>query len=134
MVLADPGRASGTVGCWVCTSPSGYVTAFGEAGVPTPGLEQGGVGCNPRSTFDGKVQIWGYVSSNSIPPYLRTTEPTSSRQPTVPATKTLHFQSPPSRPPDWRGYFPLAVWSMLFVLLLGPPTDQNCVYFLFLSV
>ena len=38
----------------VSTSPSGYVTAFGEAGVPTPGLE-GGVGCNPRVTLDGKV-------------------------------------------------------------------------------
>jgi hypothetical protein len=42
----------------VSTSPSGYVTAFGEAGVPTPGLE-GGVGCNPRVTFDGKVRNLG---------------------------------------------------------------------------
>jgi hypothetical protein len=33
-------------------------TAFGEAGVPTPGLE-GGVGCNPRVTFDGKVRNLG---------------------------------------------------------------------------
>ena len=34
------------------TSPSGYVTPFCEAGV-TPELE-GGAGCNPRVTFDGK--------------------------------------------------------------------------------
>ncbi len=40
-------------GCWVCTSPSGYVTSFGEACVPTLGLE-GGVGCNHQVTFDGK--------------------------------------------------------------------------------
>jgi hypothetical protein len=33
-------------------------TAFGEAVVPTPGLE-GGVGCNPRVTFDGKVRNLG---------------------------------------------------------------------------
>ena len=45
-------------GVWVCTSPSGYVTAFGEACVPTPGLEQG-VRCNPRVTFDGKVRNLG---------------------------------------------------------------------------
>ena len=31
--------------------------------------------------------IWDHVSSNSIPPYLRTIAPTSSRQPTVPATR-----------------------------------------------
>jgi hypothetical protein len=31
---------------WESTSPSGYVTAFAKAGVPTLGLE-GGVGCNP---------------------------------------------------------------------------------------
>jgi len=36
------------------------VTAFGEAGVPTPGLE-GGVGCNPRVTFDGKVRNMGLL-------------------------------------------------------------------------
>jgi hypothetical protein len=58
----------------VSTSPSGYVTASVEAGVPAPGLE-GGVGCNPRVTFDGKVRNSGprttcFVSSNSIPPYL----------------------------------------------------------------
>jgi hypothetical protein len=35
-----------------------YVTAFVEAGVPTLGLE-GGVGCNPRVTFDGKVRNLG---------------------------------------------------------------------------
>ena len=56
------GHPSGTAGCWVCTSPSGYVTAFGEAGVPTPGLE-GGVGVQsgaiPESLFDGKVQNLG---------------------------------------------------------------------------
>ena len=40
------------------TSPSRYVTAFGEAGIPTLGLE-GGVGCNPRVTFDGKVRNLG---------------------------------------------------------------------------
>ena len=63
-------------GCWVSSSPSGYVTAFGEAGVPTPGLE-GGVGY-PRVTFDGKVRANFLapdnlsVTSNSIPPYLRT--------------------------------------------------------------
>jgi hypothetical protein len=45
-------------GCWVPTSSSGYVTIFGEASVPTPGLE-GGVGCNPRVTFDGKVPNLG---------------------------------------------------------------------------
>jgi hypothetical protein len=55
-----------------------------EAGVLTRGLE-GGVGCNPRVTFDGKCKIWGYMSSNLIPPHLRTTEPTSSQQSTVPA-------------------------------------------------
>jgi hypothetical protein len=42
----------------VPTSPSGYVTAFGEAGVPTLELG-GGVGCNPRVTFDGKVRNLG---------------------------------------------------------------------------
>jgi hypothetical protein len=42
----------------VSKSPSGYVTIFGEASVPTPGLE-GGVGCNPRMTFDGKVRNLG---------------------------------------------------------------------------
>ena len=42
------------------TSPSGYVTAFGEFGVPNPGLE-GGVGCNPRVTFDGKVRNLDHV-------------------------------------------------------------------------
>jgi hypothetical protein len=52
------GWALGTAGCWVSTSPSGYVAAFGEAGVPTRGLE-GGVGCNPRVTFDRKVQNLG---------------------------------------------------------------------------
>jgi hypothetical protein len=31
---------------------------FGEAGVPTLGLE-GGVGCNPRVTFDAKVRNLG---------------------------------------------------------------------------
>jgi hypothetical protein len=35
-----------------------HVTAFGETGVPTPRLE-GGVGCNPRVTFDGKVRNLG---------------------------------------------------------------------------
>jgi len=40
------------------TSPSGYVTASGKFGVPNPGLE-GGVGCNPRVTFDGKVRNLG---------------------------------------------------------------------------
>jgi hypothetical protein len=34
------------------------VTAFGEAGVPILVLE-GGVGCNPRVTFDGKVRNLG---------------------------------------------------------------------------
>ena len=58
-LLADTsGLASDTAGCWVSTSPSGYVTVFGKAGVPPPGLE-GGVGCNPRVTFDGKVQNLG---------------------------------------------------------------------------
>jgi hypothetical protein len=28
-------------GYWVSTSPSGYVTAFGESGVPTLGLDEG---------------------------------------------------------------------------------------------
>jgi hypothetical protein len=36
----------------------GYVSILGEAGVPAPGLE-GGVGCNPRVTFDGKVRNLG---------------------------------------------------------------------------
>ena len=40
------------------TSHSGYVTAFGEAGVPTLGFERG-VGYNPRVTFDGKVRNLG---------------------------------------------------------------------------
>jgi len=69
----------------VSTSPSGYVTAFGEAGVPTFGLE-GGVGCNPRVTFDGKVRNLGPCVLKFDSPYLRTTETTSLRQPTVPAT------------------------------------------------
>jgi hypothetical protein len=76
----------------VSTSPSGYVTTFGEAGVSIPGLE-GGVGCNPRVNFDGKVRNFGSrticLSSNSIPPNLRTTDPTSSRQSTVPATNAI---------------------------------------------
>ena len=46
------------------TSPSGYVTAFGVARVPTPGLE-GGVGCNPRVTFDGNVRNLG-LRANSL--------------------------------------------------------------------
>ena len=46
------GRGLGGIkGHWLSTSPSGYLTAFVEADVPTPGLE-GGVGCNPR-------EIWG---------------------------------------------------------------------------
>jgi len=53
-----PGGHLARRGVWVCTSPSGYVTAFGEACVPTPGLEQG-VRCNPRVTFDGKVRNLG---------------------------------------------------------------------------
>ena len=39
------------------TSPSAYVTAFGVAGAL--GLEEG-VGCNPRVTFEGRCEIWGY--------------------------------------------------------------------------
>jgi hypothetical protein len=38
-----------------------------------------------------------FVSSNFIPPYLRTTEPTSSRQPTVSAT-TTNSAAPPRSP------------------------------------
>ena len=84
------GKASDTAGGWVPTSLPGHVNAFGEAGVPTPGLE-GGVGCNSRVTFDGKVRNLGqrancFVSSN--PPYLRTTEPTASRQQTVSAANS----------------------------------------------
>ena len=40
------------------TSPLGYVSILGETGEPTLGLE-GGVGCNPRVTFDGKVRNLG---------------------------------------------------------------------------
>jgi hypothetical protein len=39
--------------------------------------------------------ITTHVSSNSIPPYLRTTAPTSSRQPTVPATTANSAGAPP---------------------------------------
>jgi hypothetical protein len=53
-----PGGHLATAGCWVSTSPSEYVTALGEAGVPTLGLE-GGVGYNPPVTFDGKVRNLG---------------------------------------------------------------------------
>jgi hypothetical protein len=48
----------GTAGCWVSTRPSGYVTAFGEVGVPPLGLV-GGLGCNLRVTFDGQVRNLG---------------------------------------------------------------------------
>ena len=44
------------------TSPAGYVTpgeaTFGEAGVPTTGLE-GGVGYNLRVTLTERCEIWG---------------------------------------------------------------------------
>jgi hypothetical protein len=50
------------VGIWhggvLSRSLSGYVTTFGEACVPTLGLE-GGVWFNPRVTFDGKVRNLG---------------------------------------------------------------------------
>jgi len=49
------GWSSNTARCWVPTSPLGYVSILGETGV---GLE-GGVGCNPRVTFDGKVRDLG---------------------------------------------------------------------------
>jgi hypothetical protein len=45
-----------------------------------------------------RCEIWDHVSSNSIPPYLRTIEPTSYRQPTAPATTANSVGAPPSRP------------------------------------
>jgi hypothetical protein len=85
----------------VPTSPSKFVTAFqvSEAGVPTTGL-QGGVECNPQVTLTERCKIWVYVtvSSNSIPPCLRTTEPTSSRHSTVTATTANSAGAPPRSP------------------------------------
>jgi len=43
---------------WRSRRPSGYMTAFRKAGVPTLGLEEE-VGCSPRVTFDGKVRNLG---------------------------------------------------------------------------
>ena len=60
------GKASDTAGGWVPTSLPGHVNAFGEAGVPTPGLE-GGVGCNSRVTFDGKVRNLGLCPQIRFP-------------------------------------------------------------------
>jgi hypothetical protein len=74
-------------GCWVSTSPSRYFTTFGEACVPTLGLK-GGVGCNPRVTFDGKVRNMG----------LRKICFVSSRQPTVSATTANSAGAPPRSP------------------------------------
>ena len=54
-------------------SPSD-VTAFGEAGVPTPGLE-GGVGI-PRVTLTERCEVWSYWQVGRVfkidsPPLLR---------------------------------------------------------------
>jgi hypothetical protein len=57
-------------------------TAFGEAGVPTFGLE-GGVGCNPRVTFDGlKVRNLGpcALKFDSLLPEDHRAHPLDSRQ------------------------------------------------------
>jgi hypothetical protein len=48
--------------------------------------------------FFSNFQIWDSVSSNSIPRYLRTTAPTSSRQPTVPDTTANSAGAPPRFP------------------------------------
>jgi hypothetical protein len=53
---------------------------------------------NPQVTLTERCEIWDSVSSNSIPPYLRTTAPTSSRQPTVPATTANSAGAPPRFP------------------------------------
>jgi len=45
-----------------------------------------------------RCEIWDHVSSNSNPPYLRTTEPTSSRQPTAPSTTATSAGAPPRSP------------------------------------
>ena len=62
---------------------------------PTPGIRgtlrvSGAYGC----------EIWDilFACSNSIPPYLRTTESTSSRQPTVSATTANSAEAPPRSP------------------------------------
>ena len=50
-----------------------------------------------------RCEIWGYVSQCPqvrFPPYLRTTEPTSSRQPTVPATTATSAGAPPRSPAE----------------------------------
>jgi len=70
-------RRGATIGCPQVPLGTQYVTTFGEGGVPTPGLE-GGAWCNPLSDFGRKDAKFGtmdnlFVSSNSIPPYLRTT-------------------------------------------------------------
>jgi hypothetical protein len=62
---------------------------------PQPGIRgtlrvSGAYGC----------EIWDilFACSNSIPPYLRTTESTSSRQPTVSATTANSAEAPPRSP------------------------------------
>ena len=51
------GWSSDTAGCWVSTSPPGYVNTFSEDCVPTPGLE-GGVVSIPRTSVYRKSK-WG---------------------------------------------------------------------------
>ena len=54
------GYASDSAGFLVSTSSSGYVAAFGVAWFTACSNRlEGGVGCNPRVTFDGKVRNLG---------------------------------------------------------------------------
>jgi hypothetical protein len=84
--------------------PLGYVTVFGEAGVcvfitagpSTKLFAWGGGGDIGRSKFGATDNL--FLPSNSIPPYLRTTEPTSSRQPTVSAATANLAEAPPRSP------------------------------------
>ena len=63
---------------------------------------------NPKPGIRGTLRVSGaygceiwdilFACSNSIPPYLRTTESTSSRQPTVSATTASSAEAPPRSP------------------------------------
>ena len=61
-----------------------------------------GEGAIPERLLTERCEIWDdghlFVPSNSISPYLRTTEPTCSRQPTVLATTVKSAEAPPRSP------------------------------------
>ena len=57
-----------------------------------------GSGAIPEWLLTERCEICDHVSSNSIPPCLRTTEPTSFRQQTAPSTTANSAGAPPRSP------------------------------------